>query len=461
MSYICDECSGDEFLNQFILSNGRIQECSYCENKNVCVPLDDIISKVEYAILNHYERTPENPDYWQKYNSEMWIRDGSIVEDILKDDFNINEDAATEIAEILEENHFDMELAKMSEECEFGPDTHYKLQEITDHKWLSEWEGFKKIIKTESRFFSKKAHDILQSIFNEIEFTTTHDRKSVVTSIGPNDEIKSLYRSRTFFSSEKILEALVKPDKLLGPPPPNVASSGRMNAKGISVFYGSISKDVAIAEVRPPVGSFVVVSEFELLKQLNLLNFKLLTKTIENISVFHPHYRDKKEKAYFLANFCKLITQPVMPGDEELEYLPTQAISDFLTEKFDGVIFPSVQIDTKNNQNVVLFNKSCKVEEFNAGKNRVLTASKDYFDDDAIESYNLTSRPGIELEAHKLEDLRIPTLRLKVNSIEIQKISTVQYMHTEQLFSFLKSEVPTKELFLKLKGENFPELLDE
>ena len=31
MSYICDEGTGDEFLNQFILSNGRIQECSYCE----------------------------------------------------------------------------------------------------------------------------------------------------------------------------------------------------------------------------------------------------------------------------------------------------------------------------------------------------------------------------------------------------------------------------------------------
>ncbi|WP_051881694.1 RES domain-containing protein [Chryseobacterium soli] len=461
MNYICHECLGEDFLNKFVLSNGESHECSYCENRNVCIPLDDIISKVEYVILNHYERTPETPDYWQQFSDQMWIRNGSIVEDILKDDFDINEYAAIEIAKILEDNYFDMELAKMSEECEFGPDTHYTKKRITDQRWLSEWEVFKKILKTESRFFSKKVNNILENIFNEIELMTTHDLQSVVTTIGPKDEIKSLYRSRTFFSSEKILDALVKPDKLLGPPPAPVASSGRMNAKGISVFYSSVTKDVAIAEVRPPVGSHVVVSEFEILKQLKLLNFNILTKVVENISVFHPEYKEKKEKAYFLANFCKLITQPVMPGDEELEYLPTQAISDFLTEKFDGIIFPSVQVNTVNNHNVVLFNNSCKVEEFNVCKNRILTASKDYFDDEEIETYHLINRPGIETRVNQEDDSRIPTLRLRVDSIEIHKIAGVQYTYTPQLFSFYKSEVPTKELYFRSRDKNSPDLLDE
>lgn len=253
---------------------------------------------------------------------------------------------------------------------------------------------------------------------------------------------------------------MIKPDNLLGPPPPNVASSGRMNARGISVFYSSIAKDVAVSEVRPPIGSSVVVAEFELLSQLKLLDFSILTKTVENISVFHLSYKEKKEKAYFLANFCKLITQPVMPGDEELEYLPTQAISDFLTEKFDGIIFPSVQVNTENNQNVVLFNKSCKVEQFSAGKNRVLTAHKDYFDDE-IETYDLISRPGIVVQNDKQNDSRAPTLRLNVNSIEIRKISGVYYTYTEQLFSFHKSEVPTKELYYRSNGRNFPEVFDE
>jgi hypothetical protein len=55
---------------------------------------------------------------------------------------------------------------------------------------------------------------------------------------------------------------------------------------------------------------------------------------------------------------------PVMPGDESLEYLITQAIADFLASDaenpIDGIIYPSVQVQGKSN-NIVLFNKASRV----------------------------------------------------------------------------------------------------
>src|SRR5690606_20191201 len=37
----------------------------------------------------------------------------------------------------------------------------------------------------------------------------------------------------------------------LGPPPPGMATPGRLNLNGVSYFYGALDRDTAIAEVRP------------------------------------------------------------------------------------------------------------------------------------------------------------------------------------------------------------------
>lgn len=67
----------------------------------------------------------------------------------------------------------------------------------------------------------------------------------------------------------------------------------------------------------------------------------------------------------FLRSLSQRITRPVMPDDEAFEYLPTQAIADFLaTEnelRLDGIVFPSVQA-ARDVVNVVLFHKAAGVE---------------------------------------------------------------------------------------------------
>jgi len=49
-----------------------------------------------------------------------------------------------------------------------------------------------------------------------------------------------------------------------------------MNARGVSVFYGAIDPRVALAEVRPPVGSRVAVARFEIIRPLRLLDLNAL-----------------------------------------------------------------------------------------------------------------------------------------------------------------------------------------
>ena len=50
------------------------------------------------------------------------------------------------------------------------------------------------------------------------------------------------------------------------------AAAGRMNARGISVFYGANDPLVALSEVRPPVGARVAIARFEIIRPIKLLD---------------------------------------------------------------------------------------------------------------------------------------------------------------------------------------------
>ena len=138
-----------------------------------------------------------------------------------------------------------------------------------------------------------------------------------------------------------------------------------MNAHGISVFYGANEPRVAIAEVKPPVGSQVAVAGFEIIRPLRLLDLKALSAVSEDGSVFDPELATRLERVMFLRSLSHRIMQPVMPDDEAFDYLPTQAIANFLATgrepPIDGIVFPSVQA-AGDALNVVFFHKAARVE---------------------------------------------------------------------------------------------------
>jgi len=65
--------------------------------------------------------------------------------------------------------------------------------------------------------------------------------RPVVVTAGPDTTLDLIWRGRVFQADKPLLQALERPDHHLGPPPPEAASAGRMNARGISLFYGATS----------------------------------------------------------------------------------------------------------------------------------------------------------------------------------------------------------------------------
>ena len=220
------------------------------------------------------------------------------------------------------------------------------------------------------RSSSKPGDDVLKARIGHL----CHNASSSSARTMPTSCLRSSRASRTNV-----------PPSVLGPS--HAATAGRMNARGISVFYGATDPKVALAEVRPPVGSFVVVGRFEIIKPLQLLDLTALSAVHIEGSIFDPNYASRLAKAKFLRSLTTRISRPVMPDDEAMDYLPTQAVADFLAtrsdEPLDGIIFPSVQ--TGAGLNVVLFHKAACVGSLDMPAGSEVDVSLGHFNDEGWE----------------------------------------------------------------------------
>ena len=367
---ICYVCVGEDYLQDEIRRGGRRRLCAYCGNRRRSYLISEMSERIEEVFRAHFQRTSDQPEPEQRMamsdpeSGYEWEREGEPVVWAIASAADIPEAAATDIQLILANRHWDLELAKMGEESEFADTTYYEQCGTDDRHWQDEWDGFEHSLRSEVRFFSPNLAEHLRAVFRDLDKLSTPGGRPLLVDVGPGTGMRAVYRARAFQSEPLLLEALSRPDLHLGPPPAKHAGAGRMNARGISVFYGANSAAVAIAEVRPPVGSQVAVARFAFTGRLRLLDLTALGKVAETGSLFDVSLSERQERAMFLRSLSARMTRPVMPDDEALDYLPTQAIADFLAwendPQLDGILFPSVQAAT-GAVNVALFHKAARV----------------------------------------------------------------------------------------------------
>lgn len=368
---ICFVCVGEPYLAQAIEKQGSIGLCTYCERLHACISVEDFVDRLETAFENHYVRTSDQPNSWQqsllsdRESDYEWERDGAPILDAIQEAAGVLDTVAEDVLEILDDRHSDFDSAAMGEETEFSPDSHYEWTSANAQTWHEAWRNFEESLRIEARFFSREAADLLANVFGKIDQLKAKPRHPLLVKAGLNSRLTHLYRARVFQSEERLKEALCRPDLHLGSPPSRFAAAGRMNAHGISVFYGATNPAVALAEVRPPVGSEVVVAKFDIIRPLYLLDLTALDDVRGDGSIFDPSFKGRLERIAFLRSLGQRITRPVMPDDQAFDYLATQAIADFLATQnepaLDGIIFPSAQ--SRKGRNVVLFHKAARVEK--------------------------------------------------------------------------------------------------
>ncbi len=391
---ICHACIGEKYLAAEVKAQGAIGLCAYCGETDPSLTIEELADEIETAFADHYTRTAQGPDSLQermqadRESSYCWTREGSPALDALQEAAMIDEAPAADVLEILQDRHGDFDAAAAGEESEFDSDAHYAEKGPDDQAWHEEWDNFKQTLTAEARFFSKTAAEHLTAVFGGVDQLTTHDGRQLVVDAGPQTTLTHLYRARVFQAEDQLKEALGRPDRHLGSPPPRAARAGRMNAQGIAVFYGATHAPVAIAEVRPPVGSRVVVARFNICRPLRLLDLTALDAVHDGGSIFDSTLKRRLERASFLRTLGVRMARPVMPDDEAFEYLPTQAVADFLgtmnEPRLDGIMFPSAQAG--EGRNVVLFHHAARVEDLSLPAAAVIEANTGYWTEDGWET---------------------------------------------------------------------------
>lgn len=425
--YICWECVEERYVSRVIKRKGINQtSCSYCGIKRKTIKLEELAGMFHNMFIENYEQPEDGPDY---------DNNGDPAEFIIQEVLEIDEIPAADLFSILQDNYNDYQgLETIYDEC-----FRYLRVKRADDTIDWAWENMEESLKKQARYFNKDVKVFLDELFSDIENMKTAESKRAINEIG---EKEIFYRARAFENYEDVEKALEHPEKFFGPPPHELARSGRMNAHGVPVFYGATSVEIAVAEVRPVVGNYVVVVAFKPLRPLLILDISALSKLKPRKgSIFDKGLASHNSKAAFMRTLSRKLTMPVSGKKPEDEYLITQVVSEYLalSGKFrlDGISFNSTQRPANNlndelGQNVVLFNNSSKVINSEVNESSYVVNFFENVEDDEF-IFNPVIRPidnqrknkkwisGFGIESH------IPTLELMPEHIFFKEITGVSY----------------------------------
>lgn len=259
----------------------------------------------------------------------------ALIEDRLLKDWSIFSGSAFEVRQIVSERVTDsLDLDSRIVIERVGIPQLFDEVYLRDNSIMGKysWDIFKKYLRNENRFHSKYINlEMLESVLRETEIVIPVATK--------------FYRARV--SDKKGYSR-----KQMWAPPDDVASPGRANSKGQSCLYLCSHKKTTVKEIRAHAFDYVTIATFKLNRDIRVLDLS---------SIVHssPFYSEKDKVAYLL-NESSLrqiqndLAKPMSRWDSDLDYLPTQYISDFAKFLgYDGVKYFSTF--DKTSYNLALF----------------------------------------------------------------------------------------------------------
>lgn len=133
------------------------------------------------------------------------------------------------------------------------------------------------------------------------------------------------------------------------------AYEGRVNPKGIPCLYLATTRQVAMSEVRPWLGSVVSVARFEVQCDLTVVDCSVFHGT--TVPQIEASTSEDVEKTVW-AHIDHAFSRPVTRSDNTAEYAATQILAEvFRSEGYDGVIYKSAF--SAEGYNVALFDLDC------------------------------------------------------------------------------------------------------
>lgn len=198
------------------------------------------------------------------------------------------------------------------------------IPELYDKSYLQEyallkghtWEEFVFEIKNRNRYHTKLLN------FKILEKYCSYIRK--------------IYKAGTIFYRARISNEDGFPTNEMSAPPLGKSSEGRANARGITCLYLANDIQTTFHEVRAGAFNYVTVGTFRLKEDITIVNLRSITEIspfIEDLD-----FLDHAINQEFLRNLNFEMSKPLRKSDSNLDYVPTQYITDYIKNiEHDGV----------------------------------------------------------------------------------------------------------------------------
>ncbi|WP_176344855.1 RES domain-containing protein [Priestia aryabhattai] len=335
--YCCQYCFEDVNLILKIKEYDEIGNCDYCGSEEVFIIEVSNLTEEFDMLFKHYEST-EPYEYFHPEIHDDHTEFGDRLIELINADWNIFSEkivgSGTDEALL-----FDILNSNKRFDPDEYVDPHNLYSRITQaftfvdplEGWEKVWEDFKQDIKHSNRFFPEVKNDLFITRLDAIlEFRTVYI------------ENMDLYRARLD----------IQPISKMKAPPADLATAGRANPRGISYLYCALDEPTCIAEIRPWKGAKVTVAHIRPKKKLKLVG--LFRATISPFEFESPYEILEIDK--ILSSFIQELSTPVDPAKSEIEYVPTQYITELIKSKrYDGILFDSAM---GPGNNLVLFDEN-------------------------------------------------------------------------------------------------------
>lgn len=310
--FCCAECFTSSYLRDIIKSKNKKGECNYCKSKDVSIYVPSELALYFRNILDLYSVDKEfGIDMLSALERDFadTIFSGKVVDKLKLLDSIIGND-----------NEVFRKLLNNKVSSVLWEGEHSKKSEDIHNKW----KDFKNEIKNINRFHIQTAIDLekLRDIFMNKSFQITLKEGQV------------FYRSRI---SDK--RGIVNNE--MGNPPKDKATAGRANPKGISYLYLADNIKTSLYEARATLFDYVTVGDFKLKEDIKILN---LRKSENDPIIWAEQEVIKDYLTYipFIKTLQKELSLPIRKLDKEIDYLPTQYLSEFIKSiGYDGIEFQS------------------------------------------------------------------------------------------------------------------------
>lgn len=334
----CRECFADPEIRAAIEMIGRKGECPVCRKRDM--------------FLYDSDKNEDSSNFGELLNDllEIYVPESELpisypeeekmsIEHRMNNDWKIFNGDIYQIRKIIQgyiEESWNLDERLLNERV--------GIPELYDESFLRDrsifgvynWNAFKKCLRNENRFHCQYINlEIMEEVLKDAAEYIPKGSK--------------FFRARV--SNEKGTKGYKR--KEMGAPPDDVASPGRANSKGQSCLYLSSQKLTTVKEIRAHAFDYVTIATFRTKKDIEVLNLNSMTHV-------SPFYSKGDKISYIinekhLRNIAEDMSKPMSRWDSDLDYLPTQYISDFAKAcGYDGVKY--VSTFDQSAYNIALFN---------------------------------------------------------------------------------------------------------